>query len=673
MSDMQQAGDGTPGLFILSSRDRDGLARCAAEAGWQSLSARRTARAAQRFLASDALVLLVDLRNVAEPVALLTDLRDAVVAASGALVALVDEADISRVPALIAGGATHYLAAPVTPVSLAAVLASAAAHADRLAGGLGARGSRNAIQRSDSLGWRADANGKVTVTAALARALGMMETDCSVARLLRLVAPGDRAGLLCTVRAAIRRGTPTAFAHALSDAGGRRAVQHIHPFAGGVSGVVELSHGTDVAHARQRDYLTGLADRNAAIAWLDEALRAAEAIRPVVLLLAISQFDRLNAAYGQVAGDALLGRAARRIDRLVADMGHADALVARISGAEFLVALEDAGPERAALLAQRLVAEIGRPFNAGDHLIHLTTRCGIAEALTTDDPLRLLRRAGAALADARASSSGGIRMVRTARGSREVDGDRLEADLRLALSRGEIEVIFQPQYAADDDRISGVEALARWQHPDHGMLGAAALFAAAERSDFMLPLSAHIQRKALGLAAAWPCGLSGLRLSVNVTAADIAQADFVRDFLALVDACGFPRARLTVEITESGLIDDMAGAARLLEELRAAGLCVAIDDFGTGYSSLAYLKALPLDYLKIDRALAQDIAGSRRDRVIVRGVIQMAKSLGLQVIAEGVETERQRQLLVQEGCDYYQGFLRSPALGSDALAALVQR
>ena len=216
-----------------------------------------------------------------------------------------------------------------------------------------------------------------------------------------------------------------------------------------------------------------------------------------------------------------------------------------------------------------------------------------------------------------------------------------------------------------------MEALARWNHSQYGPLGAGILFTTAERSDYMLPLSAHIQAEALRQAAAWPRALSDLRLSLNVTAADIAQPGFLSEFLALVDRAGFPRSRLTVEITESGLIEDVSAAAALLTALRGEGLAVAIDDFGTGYSSLAYLKNLPLDYLKIDSGLAQDISGTARDRIIVRGVIHMAKSLGLKVIAEGVETEQQLDLLAHEGCDYYQGFLRSAGVSSDELVALV--
>ena len=173
------------------------------------------------------------------------------------------------------------------------------------------------------------------------------------------------------------------------------------------------------------------------------------------------------------------------------------------------------------------------------------------------------------------------------------------------------------------------------------------------------------------IAAAWPEPLAKLRLAINLTAADIARAGFVDGFFEMIDASGFPRERLTVEITESGLIEDLGGAATVLAALRAGGCRVAIDDFGTGYSSLAYLKALPLDYLKIDKELAGDISGSTRDRIVVRGVIDMARSLGLAVVAEGVETEEQLALLAAEGCNYYQGFLFAEPVGVEQLVRLV--
>lgn len=172
-------------------------------------------------------------------------------------------------------------------------------------------------------------------------------------------------------------------------------------------------------------------------------------------------------------------------------------------------------------------------------------------------------------------------------------------------------------------------------------------------------------------AACWPDALRALRLSINVTAADLAQRNFVTQFLAMVHASGFPADRLTVEITESGLIENIDKAAQILGQLRGQGMRVAMDDFGTGYSSLAYLKALHLDYLKIDSGLTRDITAAPRDRIIVRGIIAMAKSLSLSVVAEGVENETQLSLLAREGCDIYQGFLRSAGVDSETLAGMV--
>ncbi|AUW58604.1 bifunctional diguanylate cyclase/phosphodiesterase [Sphingobium sp. SCG-1] len=564
--------DALRSLFIVSDKDRDGLAELAAQCGWKATAKRRSDDAERHYLAGDATVALIDVRKGKE--SLIDQMGSAVEASGGALIALIEAADIQAVARLTAAGATHFICAPVLRENLAAILASA---------------------------------------------------DIMVARL--------------SGRAAFNS-------------------QFQHP--------VSAPRNVDM------DFLTGLSSRQAAVRWLEEQLKAEGS--PLVLLLSIGPFDRINAAYGQMAGDALLGRIARRVERLVEEYVGPHAMIARVAGTEYMIGASAnvLGTDRAVFLARRIVAVISQPFSAGDHLIRLTGRCGIAEGVSGDSATRLLRRAGTALADAKQSDGEGIRILTATERSRDADPDRLESDLRLALDRGEIDVVFQPQYACADNRLTGVEALARWNHPHYGALGAGALFSAAERSDFLLPLSAHIQAEALRQAAAWPKVLSALRLSLNVTASDISQPRFLEGFLQTVDSSGFPRSRLTVEITESGLIEDIRAAAALLDRLRAEGLAVAIDDFGTGYSSLAYLKALPLDYLKIDSGLAQDIAGSERDRIIVRGVIDMAHALGMQVIAEGVETEEQRALLAAQGCSYYQGFLKSPAVSAVDLAALVE-
>ncbi|WP_425229767.1 EAL domain-containing protein [Sphingomonas sp.] len=249
---------------------------------------------------------------------------------------------------------------------------------------------------------------------------------------------------------------------------------------------------------------------------------------------------------------------------------------------------------------------------------------------------------------------------------------RLSDDLRGAIGAGEIELRYQPQVAMADGRIIGVEALARWQHPTLGELGADRLFAAATRAALLPELSQHIQRKAIGSIPLWPASLQHLTVAINVTASDLASPGFAEDLLRRAPSVGVAPARLTVEVTEHDLIADLSAAAAVLGGLRAAGVKVALDDFGTGYSSLAWLKALPLDYLKIDGALSRDLLGSRHDQVVVRHVIAIGRELGLGVIAEGVETEAHRALLAEAGATHYQGFLCAGPLAAAALAALVE-
>lgn len=434
---------------------------------------------------------------------------------------------------------------------------------------------------------------------------------------------------------------------------------------GGIGNMAEYQSETDA--------LTGLASRTTARDWLDSRLGVPDERRMrACILVGISQFASVNAAYGHQMGDAILLRVAEAITVQLADMLGDDALIARMGGTEFLVACPASVKSEPEDIARLILSAVSRPFVAEDSVIRLTARCGIAAPVQGDDASGLLRRASAALADARRSATSEI-CVRSGLVPGGDEHDRLDADLRLALDRGEIGIVYQPQYDSINDTIIGVEALARWNHAQLGQLDAGTLFEAADRADFLLPLSRHIQSRALAEAGRWPESLASLRLSVNVTAVDLAQPDFTAHMLAMVDTSGFPRDRVTVEITESGLIENIEHAGGLLMALRQEGLRVAIDDFGTGYSSLAYLKALHPDYLKIDHSLSRDILGTPRDRIILRAIISMARSLALTVIAEGVESEQQLTLLAREGCDIYQGFLRSRAVTSAELVEMVER
>ncbi|WP_343545242.1 GGDEF domain-containing phosphodiesterase [Sphingomonas paucimobilis] len=388
----------------------------------------------------------------------------------------------------------------------------------------------------------------------------------------------------------------------------------------------------------------------------------------IAIIVALSRLDLINAAHGRPAGNMLLRGVEARMQAVAAEAFGDVAIVARAGGAEFVMA-GVADKDRARGIAETLEALLAAPFQAGAVPIRLGVRLGLAVHQPGEGPSDLLARAGEALGQARASDGA---MLRFAHPGNVAPLDLLGADLHHAIERGEIDIVFQPQVSIKTGRITGVEALARWRHPTLGVLGADPLFAAAERADLGLALSDHIQQIALQRAARWPADLSHLRLSINVTAADVARAGFAQLFLDRVAASGFPIERLTVEITETGLISELDRAATVLDLLRQAGVKVAIDDFGTGYSSLAYLTSLPIDYIKIDRALVSDVDGSERDRIVVRGVIHIAGQLGLGIIAEGVETPEQAQLLGQLGCETYQGFLRAGGLEEEVLVAMVE-
>ena len=417
---------------------------------------------------------------------------------------------------------------------------------------------------------------------------------------------------------------------------------------------------------RRGSHLGRAADPAGMADWIAERLNTGAHVG--VLMIALSRLDILNAARGRAAGDALIAEARAQVEAITSALLGPAGKVTAPSGGDMVVAaaVEHAVLER---LAAALNAALAQPLSIGGRQAVLGSRWGMAESGPADDAASLLRRAGEALVAAKASDGA---MIRVAGPEGAAPLDLLAIDLHLAIERGEIDVLFQPQAPIDGRHIIGVEALARWHHGRLGPLGADALFAAADRADLGLALSDHIQGLVLERVAAWPDTLSSLRVSLNLTAGDLSRPGFAALFLARVAASGVPVERLPVESTESGAIRNLEAAAAVLAAWREAGLRVALDDFGTGYSSLAYLTALPLDYLKLDKALSLGIEGSARHRGVVRAVMTLARSLGVAVIAEGIETEAQRALLATEGCAFYQGYLLAEPLGEDALTTVME-
>lgn len=386
---------------------------------------------------------------------------------------------------------------------------------------------------------------------------------------------------------------------------------------------------------------------------------------PVALLLiGIRDLKQINERHGRIQGDAVIRNAGARIRQFVRGNDAEVRLLARLPGREFLLTIAGEDSERRLeMLARKLIDALSTDLGGAGEAVHISPRIGIAQGEMGEMGSELLHRASQALAKAYARKGKKLAFAdpRGAEGSQYLA--TLEADLRDAIAARQITIMLQPQFQVSTGHLSGAEALARWHHPALGEIGAGQLFATADRCDLREELSHLIQQEAIGIAARWRGGLSDLRLSVNLGAEELNEGYSARLLGLLADA-GFPSDRLTLELTEEGLVRDISQAAAQLELLRAQRISIALDDFGTGYSSLAYLKDLPLDYLKLDKGMTPAITGEGKERIVLRAIIAMGKALGLQIVAEGVERQSELDMLKAEGCDYFQGFLRSPPLSA---------
>lgn len=387
---------------------------------------------------------------------------------------------------------------------------------------------------------------------------------------------------------------------------------------------------------------------------------------PVTLfLIGIRDLKQINERHGRGAGDAAIRQVGHRIAQFAAMQSPRVRLVARLPGREFLLVLDGERDEKQSVqIANALLDALTGNLGSVADLVHISARVGFAQAEPDEAGVELHYRASDALAKAYARK--GKRHF--AAPSIHAMGFRLQADLdaglRTAIDNDQITILLQPQFEVVSGHLVGAEALARWQHPVLGEIGAQHLFATADRCDLRDELSQCIQRKAITIAANWSAALNDLRLAVNLGAEELSDGYSDR-LIALLTATGFEAARLTLELTEESLIRDIDQAAAQLEKLRVYGVRVAVDDFGTGYSSLSYLKALPLDYLKLDKGMTPDIVGTGKDRIVLRAIIAMGKALELKIVAEGIETEIELEMLRAEGCDYFQGFLRSAPLTAE--------
>ncbi len=407
------------------------------------------------------------------------------------------------------------------------------------------------------------------------------------------------------------------------------------------------------------DHLTGLPNRRAlhheASARLGDP-RAPQAL----LLLDLDRFKEVNDSLGHQAGDELLVQVAGRLRSRL----RGDDLLARLGGDEFAILLEGAGRVEAERIASALTTGMEEPFDLGELAVHSAASIGIA--LFPDhgtDLSTLLRKADVAMY--RAKATGGYRMH--AGDDDHLGGLRLSEELRTALDEDQMVLHYQPKLDLDTGATRGVEALVRWQHPERGLLPPAAFLDRIEEIGLMGALTRTVLTKALDQAVLWRADGHDLTVAVNLSASSLIDIELAARIAAMLDARGLPASVLQLEITEEFLMADRSRARAVLSALRETGITIAVDDFGTGYSSLSYLRDLPIDVLKLDRSFILPMSDDARAAALVSSTIGLAHSLGLRMVAEGVEDHAAYTELARLGCDQAQGYYMSHPLPSDEL------
>lgn len=420
------------------------------------------------------------------------------------------------------------------------------------------------------------------------------------------------------------------------------------------------------------DELTGLPNRALLLERLREALRVAQERRRLVgvLFLDLDRFKIVNDSLGHIAGDDLLREVARRIQ----DMIRPGDTVARLGGDEFVVIIN--GMVRrgdAVLAARRLRRAIAKPIKLGSDSTVVTTSLGIAVAEGHESPEDLLRDSDTALYRAKEQGRDRADMFDDHLRDQAVKRHSVEQHLRRALDERLVEVLYQPIVDLRDGAVTGAEALVRLRETDGSLMSPIEFIDIAEDTGLITRLGAQVLAIATRRAASWITRYPGraLHMAVNVSARQMADSGFAQQASAELASTGLPAELLSLELTESALIDGNPTTERTLNQLTALGIQLGLDDFGTGFSSLAYLKRFPIDFVKIDRTFTDGLGTDDNDTAIVKATIALAHSLGLRVVAEGVETTAQRDLLRELGCDFGQGYLFARPLDAMAFEALL--
>jgi diguanylate cyclase (GGDEF)-like protein len=428
-----------------------------------------------------------------------------------------------------------------------------------------------------------------------------------------------------------------------------------------------------LAHLASHDPLTDLPNRALLADRLTHALALARRHqgRLAVLFLDIDRFKHINDSLGHLVGDEVLRAVARELTMCV----RTSDTVGRHGGDEFVVLLTElAQAQDAALGAQKMIATVRRPRHVAGHELHLTVSIGISVFPDdADDAVTLLTRADMALYHAKHLGRDCYQFFEPNLHVRAVERQTIEAGLHSALDRREFELYYQPKINLGTGVIVGVEALIRWRHPDRGLIEPAHFVPIAEDCGLIRPIGRWVLHEACRQARAWQdAGLPAIPMSVNISAIEFGSKAFLNNVVEVLTECGLDPRYLEIELTESVLMAHGDTTTSVLQALKTLGVQMAIDDFGTGWSSLSYLRHFPIDALKIDKSFVQEISSASSSAPIVRGVINLGKSLDYRVIAEGVETRDQFAFLHTEDCREAQGYYFSRPLCAQQCAELLK-
>ncbi len=655
-------------VFLLSFQDRDGLTAKIKSLNWSVIAARRSENLLSRFIGAAASIAIIDMRDMPDDAyEEIRELSNFIAANGFALLSAIDVNDNAMIAAANKIEATHIIAADGNDDYWNANLETALALLARLQGNVSSHIMDERHSRTVNYSWNFNLETFELETGsyiqnAINQNLPAAQQDHLKAiypktYLLHYMSKYQRRIAIAAYRRLSIGDGQSGFSHKLVD---RNFIHHLELDGNILRGYME--EVSEIKTWRSHDLLTGVRSGSFARSHLLNWKQSVDGCLGLIIV-GLRQLELINNRFGRAQGNALIQQAGERICAALSEKVKIDNFVARISGKEFLIAFNgDISTDFLKSTADDIIKSLTEAIDIDGEEYHISARAALCVAQDSEDGISALRRVNMTLKEVMKHPSSTIAIADTDGVINPQYNENIERELRSAVENEQIEVVLQPQFSIGDEQLIGAEALARWNHPTLGKLGADTLFSVADRCDYRDIISQHIQKLALKICADWPNFMMDLRLSINVTPQQMSDSDFTHNFIEVIEHTGFNPRQLTIELTEENLIENFELTRKSLLSLREKGIKIAIDDFGTGYSNLSYISELPLDYLKLDKSLIRNISRSNKDLMVLRSIIALGRAVNVKIIAEGVETQDLLELLDREKCDIYQGYFGSKPL-----------